>query len=109
MGGDYNEIRSLAERRGCTRRDKGMQDFNNFVDRLEMVDIPMLGRSFTWSNSVEGERWSKIDRFLLHPRWLEKFRFKLWGLPRLVSDHCPLLLKDDERNWGPRPFRFLNA
>ncbi|XP_028121762.1 uncharacterized protein LOC114318984 [Camellia sinensis] len=108
-GGDYNEIRFVAERRGCTRRDKGMQDFYNFVDKLEMVDIPMLGRSFTWSNSVKGERWSKIDRFLLDPSWLEKFKFKLWGLPRIVSDHCPLLLKEDERNWDPRPFRFLNA
>ncbi|XP_028074328.1 uncharacterized protein LOC114276708 [Camellia sinensis] len=25
------------------------------------------------------------------------------------EDHSPLLLMEDERNWGPKPFRFLNA
>lgn len=109
MGEDFNEIRFRAERRGCIRRDREMQDFNNLVDQLGMLDIPMLGRSYTWCNSMEGERWSRIDRFLLNPIWLEKFIFKLWRLPRVVSDHCPLLLVEDERNWGPRPFRFINA
>lgn len=37
------------------------------------------------------------------------FRLKQWGLPRSLSDHCPLLLMEDGRDWGPRPFRFLNA
>ncbi|XP_028083295.1 uncharacterized protein LOC114284558 [Camellia sinensis] len=109
MGGDYNEIRNIEDRRGCVRRDRGMLEFNNFIDQLELVEVPMLGSRFTWCNSMEGERWSKIDRFLLDAIWLEKFRFQMWGLPRLVSEHCPLLLMEDKRNWGPRPFRFLNA
>ena len=40
---------------------------------------------------------------------MQAFDFKLWGLPRLVSDHCPLILTEDCRNWGPRSFRFINA
>ncbi|XP_028065957.1 uncharacterized protein LOC114268915 [Camellia sinensis] len=40
---------------------------------------------------------------------MERYKFKLWGLPRLVSDHCPIVLKEDERDWGPTPFKFLNA
>ncbi|XP_028089252.1 uncharacterized protein LOC114289686 [Camellia sinensis] len=28
---------------------------------------------------------------------------------RLISDHCPLLMKEDDRDWGPKPFRFSNA
>ncbi|XP_028075241.1 uncharacterized protein LOC114277542 [Camellia sinensis] len=24
-------------------------------------------------------------------------------------DHCPILLKDDDRDWGPKPFKFINA
>ncbi|XP_028086229.1 uncharacterized protein LOC114287150 [Camellia sinensis] len=109
MGGDFNVIRNIEDRRGCARRDRGMVEFNNFIDQMELVEIPLLGRRFTWCNSMAGERWSKIDRFLLDVVWLEKFRFQMWGLPRVVSDHCPLLLMEDERNWGPRPFRFLNA
>lgn len=86
-----------------------MAEFNHFLDQLEIVDVPILGRRFTWCNSLDGERWSGLDRILLDTAWLEKFKFKMWGLPRLVSDHCPLLLMEDERNWGPRSFRFLNA
>lgn len=86
-----------------------MNDFNEFIDRMEFLDMPMLGRNFTWCNSFEGDRWSRLDRFLVNPIWLEKFRLKRWGLPRSISDHCSLLLMEDDRNWGPRPFRFLNA
>lgn len=75
-----------------------MQDFNNFIDQLALIDIPMLGRNFTWYNSIKGERWGKIDRFLMEPLWLDNYCFKLWGLPRGVSDHCPLLLMKDMRN-----------
>ncbi|KAL7164582.1 hypothetical protein ACSBR2_040476 [Camellia fascicularis] len=37
-------------------------------------------------------------------------RFKyMERLPKIVSNHCPILLLKDERDWGPKPFRFLNA
>ncbi|XP_028093924.1 uncharacterized protein LOC114294022 [Camellia sinensis] len=85
-----------------------MKDFNELIDKLELTDLPMLGRQFTWCNALDGERWSRINRFLLDSRWLEKFSFKQWGLPRTISDHCLILLKEDERDWGPKPFKFLN-
>ncbi|XP_028071380.1 uncharacterized protein LOC114273766 [Camellia sinensis] len=109
IGGDFNEIISIGERIGCSMRDRGMRDFNNFIESCELSDIPLLGRKFTWCNAHEGEKWSKIDRFLVNPEWLEVFNFKLWGLPRLLSDHCPLILMEDDRDWGPRSFRFINA
>ncbi|KAL7172705.1 hypothetical protein ACSBR2_032225 [Camellia fascicularis] len=109
LGGDFNEIRQIGERRGCSRRDKGMKEFNEFIDKCEVSELPLLGRRFTWCNSFVGEKWSKIDRVLVDPKWLEVFKLKLWGLPQLVSDHCPLLVMEDERDWGPKPFRVLNA
>ncbi|XP_028064204.1 uncharacterized protein LOC114267362 [Camellia sinensis] len=105
LGGDFNEIKSISERKGCSRRDKGMREFNELIEQLEVFDLPMCGRKFTWCHSQEGDRWSRLDRFLLNPEWLQTFNFKLWGLPRLVSDHCPIILMEDERDWGPRPFR----
>jgi hypothetical protein len=32
----------------------------------------------------------------------------LWGIKRDVSDHCPLIVKYDGHDWGPKPFRFNN-
>jgi exonuclease III len=31
-----------------------------------------------------------------------------WGLKRDVSDHCPIIVKYDGHDWGPKPFRFNN-
>ncbi|XP_028122360.1 uncharacterized protein LOC114319534 [Camellia sinensis] len=103
LGGDFNEIRQIGERRECSRRDRGMNEFNEFIDKCEVSELPLLGRRFTWCNSFVGKKWSKIDRVLVDPKWLEVFKLKLWGLPRLVSDHCPLLMMEDERDWGPKP------
>ncbi|XP_028052793.1 uncharacterized protein LOC114257220 [Camellia sinensis] len=109
LGGDLNEIRNIGERVGCSRRDKGMRDLNSFIESCELHDLPLLGRKFTWCNAQDGEKWSRIDRILLNPEWLLRYNFKVWGLPRLFSDHCPILLMDDVRDWGPKPFRFINA
>lgn len=40
-----------------------MSEFNQFIEKLELSDLPLLGRGFTWCNLVDGERWSRIDRF----------------------------------------------
>ncbi|XP_028062229.1 uncharacterized protein LOC114265607 [Camellia sinensis] len=109
MGGDFNEIRYMGERKGCSSRERGMKDFNEFVEKLELTDMPLLGRQYTWCNALDRNMWSRIDRFLLDLKWMEKFSFKQWGLPRTISDHCPILIKEDDRDWGPKPFKFINA
>jgi hypothetical protein len=52
---------------------------------------------------------SRIDRFIVSEEWLNDWGVcSLWVLPRDISDHCPLILKKDNLDWGPRPFRFNN-
>ncbi|GKV16405.1 hypothetical protein SLEP1_g27052 [Rubroshorea leprosula] len=34
---------------------------------------------------------------------------KQWGLNRNVSDHCPILLKNEKMDWRPKPFKFFDA
>ncbi|XP_028120238.1 uncharacterized protein LOC114317674 [Camellia sinensis] len=109
LAGDFNEIRNLRERRWCSKRDRGMKEFNLFIENMELLDLSMLGRQFTWCNSNEGERWSRIDRVLMSTEWVERLKLKLWGLERSVLDHCPLLLVENGRDWGPKPFCFINA
>lgn len=61
----------LYEELHSCKRERGMKDFNKFIEDMELVDLQLLGRNFTWSNSQEGEKWSRIDRFLLDLEWLE--------------------------------------
>lgn len=56
LGGDFNEIRNIGERKGCSRRERGMKHFNDFIDRMEVVELDMLGRKYTWCNAAEGEK-----------------------------------------------------
>lgn len=61
LGGDLNEVRYSAERHGCSSRDSNMRRLNKFIEDMELVDLPMLGRKFTWSNGQNGEKWSRIE------------------------------------------------
>ncbi|GKV44307.1 hypothetical protein SLEP1_g51499 [Rubroshorea leprosula] len=74
-----------------------------------LIDLPLVGRRFTWYNS-NGKYMSRIDRFLLTEEWILKWGdMKQWGLNRTVSDHCPILLKNEKMDWGPKPFKFFDA
>ncbi|MCH91477.1 LINE-1 reverse transcriptase like, partial [Trifolium medium] len=66
------------------------------------------GNWFTWFHA-SGRSMSRIDRMLASPELLEVLGgSSVWVLPRDVSDHCPLILKPSNNDWGPKPFRFNN-
>jgi hypothetical protein len=111
--GDFNAVRRSEERSGINSgvvASTSMEciEFGDFLEELELVDLPLLGRQFTWFQSG-GRAMSRIDRILISDEWASKWGWgSLWVLPRDVSDHCPLLLKYLNRDWGPKPFRFNN-
>ena len=53
---------------------------------------------------------SKLDRFLVSDNF-----FSIWRdatvsvLPRCLSDHCPLLLKVETLDFGPKPFKIFDS
>lgn len=108
IGGDFNEIKAIGERVGCQRMERGMKDFLNFCNDMELIDLPMLGRKYTWTNYQDHAIYSRLVRFLLSLHWLETFKVLQWGLHRPISAHCPIVIIDDDHDWGPRPFRFLD-
>lgn len=40
-----------------------MEAFNEFITELDLIDMPLHGRKFTWSR-LEGTIMSRLDRFL---------------------------------------------
>jgi hypothetical protein len=113
--GDFNSVTSTNERRGGgsgigvgTEVGREMEYFGNFIRQLEMVDLPLLGRQFTWFHP-NGYTMSRIDRVLVSADWLNLWGYPtVWVLERDVSDHCPLIIKYNNDDWGPKPFRFNN-
>ncbi|WJX33767.1 hypothetical protein P8452_21944 [Trifolium repens] len=96
---------SLGEHRNPSSE---VLEFCKFVEDLELVDLPILGRRFTWYHA-SGLAMSRIDRMLISDEWALRWgNVALWALHRDVSDHFPLLTKYSHEDWGPRPFRFNN-
>ncbi|XP_071718145.1 uncharacterized protein [Rutidosis leptorrhynchoides] len=90
--GDFNESRM----------------FNEFIEKSNLIDIPLGGRLFT-RVSDDGLKFSKLDRFLVneafHNLWS---RISVVALDRDKSDHCSIVLKDDDRNFGPKPIKIFD-
>lgn len=83
--------------------------FQSFIDELDLIDLPVLGKRFTWLRS-DGSAISRLDRFLISDASVNLWNpTAQWVGRRDVSDHCPIMLKGEILNWGPKPFRFNNC
>lgn len=84
-----------------------MRMFNNFIKEFDLVDLPLKGTSFTWSNNQDRRVCSRLDRFLFSIDWMDQAPlFSQEVLPNPTSDHSPIILKIEDFLSGPRPFRF---
>ena len=93
--------RSLAE--WMTRY---MYDFSDFISLHGLMDSPLEEGLYTWSNSTSA---SRIDRFLHSPVLVDYLsHFFQKRLPRVLSDHFPILLESGSHRRGRIPFRFEN-
>ncbi|GAU27464.1 hypothetical protein TSUD_161500 [Trifolium subterraneum] len=48
-------------------------EFSHFVDLMEVVDIPVSGKQFTWFSN-DGTAMSRLDRFLVSEGFIDKGR-----------------------------------
>ncbi|MCH90510.1 hypothetical protein A2U01_0011426, partial [Trifolium medium] len=111
LGGDFNSITKVGERRGSNGVSGHTErvEFSQFIDDLEVIDIPVTGKKFTWFSS-DGSVMSRLDHFLLSEGFIEKGGISNQCIgDRDISDHCPIWLMSSKLNWGPKPFRFNNC
>ena len=71
-----------------------MREFSNFISEQGLIDLPLQGGSFTWSNSRKVTLKARLDKFLFSANWEDRFptvsqrrMFRLW------SDHFPFVLE----------------
>ncbi|XP_016178518.1 uncharacterized protein LOC107620958 [Arachis ipaensis] len=105
--GDFNEVTHVEERNGATSLTVSAEEFKSWIQDMELVDLAITDRLFTW---FRGQSCSRIDRGLVSLEWLEEFPdTRLRGGPRGLSDHCPMILEVTRISGGPRPFRSLDS
>jgi len=110
--GDFNAVRNKSERKsinstvGCSREICG---FNNFIETNLLLDLPLVGKKYTWFKA-NGSTKNRLDRILVTEEWLQIWpRNKQYIQRREVSDHCAIVVKSVNKDWGPRPFRTIDA
>ncbi|XP_058726281.1 uncharacterized protein LOC131597610 [Vicia villosa] len=92
VGGDFNSVTSLEERIGISTRSyrREITSFKEFIEDMELVDLPTIGGKFTWIKS-NGKSMSRIDRFLLSDCFVEDWKVESQYIgERDVSDHAPI-------------------
>lgn len=110
MGGDFNSIVIKEERKWVRdgRRELEMDEFNVFIEDMDLVDVHSLNGVFTWFNSA-GSSMSRLDRFLLLDKVVSNWKIVVQIVgQRDISDHCLVWLKASNFNWDPESFKFFN-
>jgi hypothetical protein len=97
IGGDFNIMRNSGEKNNDRFQSRWPFLFNAIIDGLNLRELEMSGRKYTWANNLSTLTFEKLDQVLVTVEWEEKFPLStVQALPRVISDYTPLLLNMSE-------------
>ena len=95
--GDFNEVLNSEDKFGGRSINLNRAlDFKECLDTCSLLDLGFSGPKFTWSNlrQVPDLILERIDRSFANPSWRLLYpEASVTHLPRIFSDHCPVLLE----------------
>lgn len=107
--GDFNLIYQAADKNNGRLNRRMMNRFRQLLDDLELMELHLHGRLFTWSNERADPTLERIDRVFVSEDWSSAFpNHNLRALSSQCSDHAPLLLRTDCSLRAFLRFRFEN-
>jgi hypothetical protein len=88
--GDFNFYRYVENRNKAGGNFQDTLTFNNIISHLGLIELPLKGRSYTWSNMQAAPLLEQIDWFFTFVAWTGIFPFSVvLPLARIASDHLP--------------------
>ena len=83
--------------------------FNDLISYQGLVELPIEGRAYTWSNMQSEPLLEQLDWFFTSPSWSLKFPNTLvHPLARPTSDHVPCVISIGTSIPKANVFRFEN-
>ncbi|KAL9689681.1 hypothetical protein QQ045_010070 [Rhodiola kirilowii] len=96
IGGDFNYVLSEEERSQTLFNVKDALLFQEFIQAMDVLDLPLKGRRFTWGNKKGACR---LDRFLISPEVLSVWpKVMQVGMEKGPSDHAAVSLGEEEKS-----------
>jgi hypothetical protein len=93
VGGDFNIIRRKEEKNNDNFNARWPFIFNAIIECLDLREIILSGRQFTWASRREIPTYEKLDRVLANVEWEQKFPLvSVRAMTRTGSDHTPLFI-----------------
>jgi exonuclease III len=93
IGGDFNILRSHVKNNNKNYNARWPFLFNVVIDDLNLRELKMSGRKYTWANARDNPTYEKLDRILMSMEWEQKFPLStVVAITREISDHTPLLI-----------------
>ncbi|GMI71444.1 hypothetical protein HRI_000813700 [Hibiscus trionum] len=109
LGGDFNAYISCEEKIGSAFNLANMELFRAFISEANLIDLPLKGGGFAWSNNKEVATFVRLDKFLVDDNFLVNFHELNQNLlPKSISDHNAISLVNKGSAWGPKPFKLFN-
>jgi hypothetical protein len=105
--GDFNFYRFVENRNKQGANMTDIATFNEIISYLGLIELPIKGRAFTWSNMQVDPLLVQLDWFFTSTAWTLKFPHTLVKpLARPTSDHVPCLVSIGTNIPKAKIFRF---
>lgn len=105
--GDFNLIYRSCNKNNSWVNHRLMNRFRWVLDELELKELHLHGRHFTWTSETDNPTMTKIDHVFCTREWeLDHPDCYLQAIGSSVSDHCPMILTCTPYSRHYRGFRF---
>jgi hypothetical protein len=107
--GDFDFIRNPTDRNKQGGDINEMLAFNDSISKLGLIELPLKGRNFTWSNMQQDPLLERLDWFFTSSSWTLNYPTTLvYPLVKPISDHVPCVVSIETKIPKAKKFRFEN-
>jgi exonuclease III len=107
--GDFNFIRNSNDRNKPRGDVNDMLLFNEAMNNLGILELPLKGRKYTWINMQKHPLMEKLDWFFTSSSWTSSYPNTIaYPMVKPTSDHTPCVISIGTKIPKARIFRFEN-
>jgi hypothetical protein len=107
VSGDFNLIYKEEDKNNANCNRAMMGSFKKFIDDTSLIDLPIIGRKYTWSDHQVSPTLVRLDKVMCSSDSEDIFPNNLFqSAASEDSDHCPLVLGLKSNCFGKMRFHF---